>query len=203
MAITSRTSAVTLPGTDMAVLDLAPRSLWLVLGCIVFNPAFWNAVARQEHQSRWLTHLFGDASRACYAFAATLVALAALRDYFFLAAIKDQPVKRFGRVAFAVGTLCLGGGNLLVLWSIWQLGVTGAFFGDYFGIVMKERVTAFPFNTMDHPMYIGSTLCFLGTALRKGSPAGILISVFVYIVYLFVLAYEAPFTAAMYATRDN
>jgi len=46
------------------------------------------------------------------------------------------------------------------------LGITGTYLGDYFGILMKERITGFPFNVTDDPMYNGGTLLFLGYALR-------------------------------------
>lgn len=37
--------------------------------------------------------------------------------------------------------------------------------GDYFGILMEKKVTGFPFNFMDNPMYWGSTANYLGLAL--------------------------------------
>lgn len=39
------------------------------------------------------------------------------------------------------------------------------FSGDYFGILMDEKVTVFPFNIMENPMYWGSTANYLGLAL--------------------------------------
>ncbi len=45
------------------------------------------------------------------------------------------------------------------------LGVTGTYLGDYFGILMDKMVTGFPFNILDNPMYIGSTMCFLAHSL--------------------------------------
>ncbi|CAJ0968134.1 unnamed protein product, partial [Ranitomeya imitator] len=36
---------------------------------------------------------------------------------------------------------------------------------DYFGILMEEKVTGFPFNIMENPMYWGSTANYLGLAL--------------------------------------
>lgn len=39
------------------------------------------------------------------------------------------------------------------------------FLGDYFGILMDEKVTAFPFNIIENPMYWGSTANYLGLAL--------------------------------------
>lgn len=50
--------------------------------------------------------------------------------------------------------------------TAFRLGITGTYLGDYFGILMKERVTGFPFNVTDDPMYNGGSLLFLGYALR-------------------------------------
>ena len=41
---------------------------------------------------------------------------------------------------------------------------------------MDEMVTGFPFNVTSSPMYDGSTMSFLGTALWFGKPAGIALS---------------------------
>jgi phosphatidylethanolamine N-methyltransferase len=56
-------------------------------------------------------------------------------------------------------------GQVLVITSTWALGVTGTFLGDYFGILMDDRVEGFPFNVTSDPMYVGSTMCFAATAL--------------------------------------
>ena len=37
--------------------------------------------------------------------------------------------------------------------------------GDYFGILMDQKVTSFPFNVTENPMYWGSTANYLGLAL--------------------------------------
>lgn len=73
---------------------------------------------------------------------------------------------------------------------MWALGVTGTYLGDYCGILMKERVTCFPFNVLNDPMYVGSAMAFLGTAIWYESPAGIAISALVWIVYSVALKYE-------------
>lgn len=62
--------------------------------------------------------------------------------------------------------------------------------GDYFGILMDARVTGFPFNVTDNPMYHGSTLSFLGTALWFAKPAGIILSVLVFSLYTIALRFE-------------
>ena len=43
---------------------------------------------------------------------------------------------------------------------------------------------------MRDPMYNGSTLCFIGTALFYAKPAGLAVSVLVYVVYQVALAFE-------------
>lgn len=64
-------------------------------------------------------------------------------------------------------------------------------------------VTGFPFNVTGAPMYWGSTMSFLGTALLFGKPAGLLLTVWVYLVYVLALRFEDPFTAGIYAKRER
>lgn len=90
-------------------------------------------------------------------------------------------------------------GQTFVLTSMWALGLVGTYLGDYCGILMKERVTCFPFNVLEDPMYVGSAMAFLGIALWYESPAGILLSAFVWLVYSIALKYEGPFTSAIYS----
>lgn len=86
---------------------------------------------------------------------------------------------------------------------MWALGVTGTYLGDYFGILMKDKVTSFPFNVTDAPMYYGSTMSFLGVAVLKGKLAGVLLTIEVLVVYLIALGYEDPFTGMIYAEREK
>jgi methylene-fatty-acyl-phospholipid synthase len=102
-----------------------------------------------------------------------------------------------------LGYALIASGNTLVLSSTWALGITGTFLGDYFGILMDDIVTGFPFNITDAPMYHGSTCSFLGTAILYGKPAGILLTLWVYVVYQIALSYENPFTAGIYAKREQ
>lgn len=87
--------------------------------------------------------------------------------------------------------------------STYALGITGTFLGDYFGILMDDIVTGFPFNVCDAPMYYGSTMSFLGTALLYGKPAGLLLTAWVLAVYLVALQLENPFTAGIYEKREQ
>jgi len=83
----------------------------------------------------------------------------------------------------AAGYLLAPIGGVLVLSTYYRLGITGTYLGDYFGILMSERVTGFPFSVLDDPMYTGSTLLYLADALRAGSPAGGLLTVVVWMTY--------------------
>lgn len=86
---------------------------------------------------------------------------------------------------------------------MYALGVTGTYLGDYFGILMDAKVESFPFNVTDAPMYWGSTMSFLGTALWFGKPAGLLLSALVWVTYRVALTFEDPFTAEIYAKRER
>jgi len=187
-------------------VDFDKKSLLLSACSIAFNPLFWNIVARQEYNNKLLTNLFGGNSRtACYALAATIFSLGCVRDFIFKNAISEQPthpllltlpVQAAGYTLFAFG-------QILVVTSTWALGITGTFLGDYFGILMDEMVTGFPFNVTGAPMYWGSSMSFLGTALLYGKPAGILLTGWVVVVYLVALSYEDPFTSGIYAKRER
>ena len=55
---------------------------------------------------------------------------------------------------------------------------------------MDEPVTSFPFNITGAPMYYGSTMSFVGTALLYGRPAGLVLALEVLCVYLIALGFE-------------
>lgn len=187
-----------------SLVDFDQRSLAVAAAAIAFNPIFWNTVARQEYHNKILTKLAGGNSRlACYGLAIVIFSIGIFRDFLYERALRSQPshplleTEHSNYIAYAL----LACGNILVLSSMWALGLTGTYLGDYFGILMDEMVTGFPFNITDAPMYYGSTMSFLGTAIWFGKPAGILLTVEVLIVYLIALRFENPFTANIYAKR--
>ncbi|KAJ3073663.1 Phosphatidyl-N-methylethanolamine N-methyltransferase, partial [Quaeritorhiza haematococci] len=173
-------------------VDLADANFWIACGSVAFNPLFWNIVARQEYKRKYITKALGSPLRGCYLLALTIFMLGLYRDYLFTVAIDNQPRHELlDQLPFkAVGALSFVLGNIFVLSSMYKLGVTGTYLGDYFGILMKERVTSFPFNVLDNPMYMGSTMAFLGTAIWRASPAGLWLSLVVYVVYRVALTYE-------------
>ncbi|KAF1801884.1 phospholipid methyltransferase-domain-containing protein [Mucor lusitanicus] len=189
-----------------ALIDFSKPSLYLAIAHILFNPIFWNTVARAEYRSKVLTKLAGgNAYRGTYGLAVTIFTLGLTRDYLYHQALADQPTHPFfDQYTIQISAVLLFlTGNVLVLSSMWALGVTGTYLGDYFGILMKERVTGFPFNVCDNPMYIGSTCTFMATALWYQSPAGVFLTALVYVVYKIALTFEEPFTGMIYANKDK
>lgn len=172
---------------------------------IMFNPVFWNIVARLEYYTHFLTKLAGSAKRGCYLLAATIFCLGIARDLTFEKALRFQEVSPLlDTPTFKnIGYVFLGVGQVLVLSSMYQLGITGTYLGDYFGILMDDRVTAFPFNVSNNPMYQGSTMSFIGTSLIYGKPAGLVLAFFVHFMYYFALKFEEPFTTEIYSKRDE
>ncbi|KAG4066421.1 hypothetical protein HA402_007057 [Bradysia odoriphaga] len=187
-------------------INFQQPSLYYAMANIMFNPIFWNVAARVEYRSHALTKLAGNnALRACAAFAATIFSLGILRDYLYVQAIELQPILPLleSNVFKAIAVVLFLCGNVLVLSSMWALGVTGTYLGDYFGILKDSRVTGFPFNVCENPMYTGCTISFLGTALWYASPSGLLLTLVVHVVYRVALRFEGPFTAMIYATKDK
>lgn len=175
------------------------------MASIAFNPTFWNVVARTEYNTHFLTKLAGGARRGCYLLALTIFSLGLFRDWLFERALREQVTSKIlDTPTFkAIGVVSFGLGNLFVLTSMWALGVTGTYLGDYFGILMNERVTGFPFNVLDNPMYVGSTLSFLGTSLFFAKPAGLFATLVVHLLYSIALRFEEPFTAKIYAEKEK
>uniref|UniRef100_A0ABK0M3K1 Phosphatidylethanolamine N-methyltransferase n=1 Tax=Rattus norvegicus TaxID=10116 RepID=A0ABK0M3K1_RAT len=170
---------------------------------IVFNPLFWNVVARWEQRTRKLSRAFGSPYLACYSLGSIILLLNILRSHCFTQAMMSQP-KMEGldsHTIYFLGLALLGWGLVFVLSSFYALGFTGTFLGDYFGILKESRVTTFPFSVLDNPMYWGSTANYLGWALMHASPTGLLLTVLVALVYVVALLFEEPFTAEIYRRK--
>ncbi|KAF1989370.1 phosphatidylethanolamine N-methyltransferase [Aulographum hederae CBS 113979] len=188
-------------------IDFSQPSLWIAAASIIFNPTFWNFAARQEYHHKVITKLFGGNPKyGCYGLAATIFSLGILRDTLYHSALSSQPTSPTltGNALVKIIAVALFiNGNIFVLSSMWALGVTGTYLGDYFGILMDHRVESFPFDITDAPMYWGSTMSFLGTALWYGKPAGVVLTLLVYWCYRTALKFEDPFTAEIYAKRER
>jgi phosphatidylethanolamine N-methyltransferase len=163
-----------------------------------------------EYHNKIITKLFGGNPRlGCYGLAVTIFSLGIFRDYLY---VHPPPLSTTRRPSYTNPTTTTAikyaaiplflTGNTLVLTSMYALGVTGTYLGDYFGILMDAPVTSFPFNVSEAPMYHGSTLSFLATALWYGKPAGVLLTGIVAAAYSVARRWEDPFTGMIYARRD-
>ncbi|GBB94676.1 hypothetical protein RclHR1_00240024 [Rhizophagus clarus] len=187
-------------------IDFSQKSFWISFASISFNPIFWNFVARREHKTRFLSRFVGgNPYIGCYCLAIIIFSLGIFRDILYKNAIDKQPKLSALDNDYSKGLalVLFFTGNIFVLSSMYVLGVTGTYLGDYFGILMDERVTSFPFNVLDNPMYYGSSMVFLSTALWYASPAGILLTSWAFILYLIALQFEGPFTSMIYAQREE
>ncbi|KAK4993824.1 Phosphatidyl-N-methylethanolamine N-methyltransferase [Elasticomyces elasticus] len=160
----------------------------------------------EKYRNKTITRLFGGNSLyGCYGLAVAIFSIGIIRDALYERALRTQPTHPALQTPLATALACalIASGNLLVLSSMYALGVTGTYLGDYFGILMARRVDGFPFSLTDAPMYWGSTMSFLGAALWMGRPAGVALTALVYAVYRVALAFEDPFTSEIYAKRDR
>ena len=178
---------------------------WLTGACFVFipvSPLYWNALARNEYRHQTLTKWFGSKERACSWFGSSIFMTSMVRNFIFLGAVLNEKMHFDPYFEFA-GLASIALGATLVYSSMTSLGFHGTYLGDYFGILFKEKLTGFPFNYWKHPMYTGSTLCFLGVSLCLGSWAGLALTAWVALVYEIASSFEEPFTNAIYAKAAN
>ncbi|KAN0064312.1 Phosphatidyl-N-methylethanolamine N-methyltransferase [Thecaphora frezii] len=188
------------------VVDLSQKSFWIAAASICFNPLYWNIVAQNEYHNKTITKILGGRRYlGCYLLAVSIFSLGIFRDHLYNLALKDQPthllLEHPAVKPFAAGLFLSG--NVFVISSMWALGVTGTYLGDYFGILMDHMVTGFPFNVMGNPMYWGSSMSFVAVALWFGKPAGLILSGLVVVVYLLALRFEEPFTSNIYAQAEK
>ncbi|XP_068161710.1 phosphatidylethanolamine N-methyltransferase [Antennarius striatus] len=186
-------------------INLHDSRFWVAVIAIVFNPLFWNVVGRWEHRTRRLSKLFGSPYLACYCLGFIILLLNVYRSHSMTVVMKSQArweaLDRTGVFYTGVGLMALG--TVLVVSSFLALGFTGTFLGDYFGILMDEKVTVFPFNVMENPMYWGSTANYFGLALIGASPVGLILTAVVAVTYKVAITFEGPFTGQIYQDRSQ
>ncbi|WWD18301.1 hypothetical protein CI109_102751 [Kwoniella shandongensis] len=191
--------------TGVELVQWQKPSLWAFVAMTAFNPIFWNTVARNEFRNKTITKIVRSPLLGCYLLAISIFSLSGFRDHLYLGAVKDQPALAvLAHPGFKVlAAILFAAGQTFVISSMWALGVTGTYLGDYFGILMTHRVTSFPFNVLSDPMYVGSALSHLGTALWFQSPVGLALAAWVWIVYSIALKYEGPFTDKIYSGQHK
>lgn len=178
-----------------------------ILACIVvmLNPLFWNAVSRLEYYTHVVSKVAGGPRRGVTLLATGVLSFNYLRTLLFHKAMDHHAICEPMQSTFfnAVGYLLLVIGAILVISSGYQLGFSGSFMGDYFGLLLEEKVTNFPFNIVDDPMYVGSGLIYLGFSFQHASIVGMILTGFIAISYVVAILFERPFTVQIYANKKN
>lgn len=148
-------------------VDLGDVVFWQAVIVIALHPLIWNALGRFEHYTRLLSKVFSKPIIGVYALALWIFLAGIYRDLLFVAATESQPkVSYLGAQEYQLAAYILMlVGVTLVLTSFYQLGISGTYLGDYFGILMGNRVAAFPFNYFSDPMYDGSAMIFMSKAV--------------------------------------
>ncbi|KAL0059981.1 Phosphatidyl-N-methylethanolamine N-methyltransferase, partial [Marasmius tenuissimus] len=148
-----------------ANMDWSERSLYVSMAWIVASPLLWNIICRNEYRNKTLSKIMGPrVGCALLGWAITFAGL--FRSVLYKKALHDQPRYPLPyEIQTVLAWIIFGTGNTLVYTSYFALGFYGTHLGDYFGILQKERVTRFPFNILENPMYVGSTMCFIGASL--------------------------------------
>lgn len=186
-------------------VDIFDWKMFLVCGVVMLNPLFWNTVSRFEYKTRAVSRVLGGPKRGVVALAGGIVSLNYVRTSVFNKAVDAHGSwALLDHEAFVLlGTALVLVGAVFVIASSWRLGFYCSFMGDYFGILLNERVTGFPFNVLDDPMYWGSTLVYLGLALRHASLVGVLLTGCIGASYAVGIYFEEPFTAKIYAEHNS
>ncbi|KAJ4456031.1 putative phospholipid methyltransferase [Paratrimastix pyriformis] len=189
------------------------RPFILSLATIILSPLLWNIYARLEFHTHILTKLFGSAKRGCYFLAVVIFISSDVRDYLFKDAVFLSPSlfpaldALFASWEPYLTPICIAAflAGLTLTWSsMWRLGITGTYLGDYFGILMKEKVTGFPYNVCNSPMYTGASIQFIASALFKHSSTGLVLALATVLCYRIALVFEDSFTAYIYSShKDN
>ena len=184
----------------IAAIDFKDPTLYLAMLHIMFNPFFWNIIGRIEYNTRFFTKLFGGNRRGCYVAFVFIFSFGISRNLLYKFVVdKQEKLVLENQYIDILGYVLYFFGIVLVVASSLQLGIIGTYLGDYFGILFPSKITGFPYNITNSPMYDGSTLNFLAHSILYRSPAGLLLTFVVYIVYKVGLSFEDPFTEMIYA----
>ena len=190
---------------EQLLAELLRWKTLIACAVVMLNPLLWNAVSRIEYRTHVVSKVFGGPRRGITALATGIILLNYVRTLLFHKTIDDYSIWEplDNEIVNAVGSVVIFIGAVLVVASGYRLGFFCSFMGDYFGVLLSERVTGFPFNVVDDPMYWGSSLIYLGIALNHASIVGLLLTACIGLSYVIGMYFEEPFTAKIYAERSQ
>ena len=144
----------------------------------------WNVIVRLEYKKRIVSRLFGGPRKGVIVLAIFILLCNLLRTLYFRS-LADSST----RLSILENSTVYGVGYVIE-----GVGI----YGDYFGILMGARVTAFPFNILSDPMYWGTFMLYLGEAIQYASTVAFVLSLCIGFSCFLAAKFEAPFTAMIY-----
>ena len=173
-------------------LDLKNPLIWLSGIHIIFNVIYWNITSIIQYKTKFFSDLFGNKKLAVYIHTILIFTFGLSRDFLYKYVVNTSGIFYLidNQYITWLGYLILLIGIILVLSATYKLGIVGTFNGDAYGFLLPNIITSFPFNLFSAPMYLGSTLNFLGYALIKKSFIGIILTLLVAICYYFGTFFE-------------
>ena len=113
---------------------------------IVAAPTIWNIMARLEYRTHLLTKVaFNSKYIGCYLLAIYIFSFSLFRDFLFHRALSTQPRLEieYQNIIDIIAYIYMAIGTVLVGTSMWSLGVTGTYLGDYFGTYKRREELGF------------------------------------------------------------
>lgn len=159
--------------------------LWISAVHIMFNVLYWNVTSRIQFKTKLFSRLFGDKKKAVYIHTVLIFSFGLSRDFLYKYVVNTSNYFPLidNQIMTYLGYLILLIGIILVSSSTYKLGIVGTFNGDAYGFLLPSIITSFPFNIFNAPMYLGSTLNFLGYAIINKSLTGIFLTLLVGLTY--------------------
>jgi phosphatidylethanolamine/phosphatidyl-N-methylethanolamine N-methyltransferase len=180
---------------DTLSIDITQRYLHWSIFHAFLNFAFWILLPHLEFKYKLLSRFTnGDQGKACDFLSFLLIQTGALRNLTFNEAVNENIKISYGYLDIPLeilGFIMMAAGGLLILITFYRMGIRGMYFGDHFGFLFTEKITAFPFNYLDNPQYVGTTTFFLGSSIFYHSPAGVFLTLLTYALYMILNVIES------------
>ncbi len=191
---------------DALNIDLMETNfLWSIFHAFL-NFALWMIVPHLEFKYKIISRFTKDAGRANDFFSFFLIHTGALRNLAFNEAINKGLKLSYGSFALPLeilGALMAAAGSIIIIFTFFRMGIRGMYFGDYFGFLFKEKITAFPFSHLDNPQYVGTTSFFLGCSIYYHSPCGAILTLLTYALYMLLNVVESKNLEIFYPSNKD
>ena len=159
---------------------------------IIFNVLYWNITSLIQYKTNFFSNLIGSKKKAVYIHSLMIFSFGLSRDFLYKYVVNTSSIFSLidNQYMTYLGYMILLIGTTLVISATYKLGIVGTFNGDAYGFLLPSIITSFPFNLFNAPMYLGSTLNFLGYALIKKSLVGLVLTIVVGMAYYFGTFFE-------------